>query len=135
MENQLKKKKKIREITSPIENLQGRLSQIANLFNQFKSEKLNITQYLNDESSLNQIKDLTTILENINKNLKHIFTNNINEFINIKNILTNKYKTDLKNNLKFTDLNNILTRQIGQSLIEKRKISKRGTKKLKPSIK
>ena len=124
MENQLFDLKKIREVTSPIENLQGRVSQLANLVNEFESEKLKISQYSDNEFFLTQITDLTPILENINKNLKKIFTNNINEFLNLKHKLTNKYKTNLKNNLKIIDLNNNNAIDIGQSLIEKRIISK-----------
>ena len=124
MENQLFNLKKIRELTSPVEDLQGKVNQIANLVNQFELEKLNISHLSKNESFLNQITDITTILENINKNLKFIFTNNILEFLNLKHLLTNKYKTDLKNNLKIVDLSRDYTIAIGQSLIEKRKISK-----------
>ena len=124
MENQLFNLKKIRELTSPIENLQGKVNQIAHLVNQFESEKLIFSQYSNNQSILNQITDITTILENINKNLKNIFTNNINDFLNLKHKLTNKYKTDLKNNLKIIELNTNFTIAVGQSLIERRDISK-----------
>ena len=124
MENQLFDLKKIREITSPVENLQGNVNQLANLVNQFESEKQKISQYSDNQFFLTQITDLTPILENITKNLKKIFTNNINEFLNLKHNLTNKYKTNLRNNLKIIDLNNNNAIAIGQSLIEKRNISK-----------
>jgi len=124
MENQLFNLKKIRELTSPVESLQGKINTMTNLINQFESEKLNISQYSDNEPFLNQITDITIILESINKNLKNIFTNNINDFLNLKHELTNKYKNDLKNNLNFFDLNKKHTILIGQSLIEKRNISK-----------
>lgn len=124
MENQIFNLEKIRELTSPIEKLQGKLSQIANIVNKFKSETLIITQYLGNQSLLNQITDLNSILENINKNLNLIFTNNINEYLNIRNKLINKYKIDLKSNLKNADLNSTFTTSIGRALIEKRNISK-----------
>jgi len=124
MENQLFNLKKIRELTSPVENLQGKINKIANLINQFESEKLLVSQYSVNESFLNQVTDLTIILENINKNLKNIFNHNINDFLNLKHELTNKYKNDLKNNLKLIDLNKNYTIVIGHSLIEKRGISK-----------
>jgi len=124
MENQLFNLKKIRELTSPVENLQGKVNKIANLVNLFESEKLIVSQYSNNESFLSQITDLTIILESINKNLKNIFNHNINEFLNLKHELTTKYKNDLKNNLKFIDLNKNYTIIIGHSLIEKRSISK-----------
>jgi len=124
MENQLFNLKKIRELTSPVENLQGKINKIANLVNQFESEKLLVSQYSVNESFLNQVTDLTIILENINKNLKNIFNHNINDFLNLKHELTNKYKNDLKNNLKLIDLNKNCTIVIGHSLIEKRGISK-----------
>ena len=124
MENQLFNLKKIRELTSPVENLQGKVNKIANLVNQFESEKLIVSQYSDNESFLSQITDLTIILESINKNLKNIFNHNINEFLILKHELTTKYKNDLKNNLKFIDLNKNYTIIIGHSLIEKRSISK-----------
>jgi hypothetical protein len=124
MENQLFNLKKIRELTSPVESLQGKINKMTNLINQFESEKLNVSQYSDNEPFLNQITDITIILESINKNLKNIFTNNINDFLNLKHELTNKYKNDLKNNLNFFDLNKKHTILIGHSLIEKRNISK-----------
>ncbi len=124
MENQLFNLNKIRELTSPIENLQGKVNKIANLVNQFESEKLIVSQYSDNESFLNQITDITIILESINKNLKNIFNNNISEFLDLKHKLTNKYKIDLKNNLKLIDLNKNSTIIIGISLIEKKSISK-----------
>ena len=124
MENQLFNLKKIRELTSPVESLQGKINKMTNLINQFESEKLNVSQYSDNEPFLNQITDITIILESIYKNLKNIFTNNINDFLNLKHELTNKYKNDLKNNLNFFDLNKKHTILIGHSLIEKRNISK-----------
>jgi len=124
MENQLFNLAKIRELTLPVENLQGKINKITNLVNQFESEKLKISQYSDNESFLNQITDITIILESINKNLKNIFNNNISEFLDLKHKLTNKYKIDLKNNLKIIDLNRNSTVVIGHSLIEKRSISK-----------
>jgi len=124
MENQLFNLSKIRELTIPVENLQGKINKITNLVNQFESEKLIVSQYSDNESFLNQITDITFILESINKNLKNIFNNNISEFLDLKHKLTNKYKIDLKNNLKLIDLNRNSTIIIGHSLIEKRSISK-----------
>jgi len=124
MENQLFNLKKIRELTSPVENLQGKVNKIANLVNQFESEKLIVSHYSDNKSFLSQITDLTIILESINKNLKKIFNHNINEFLILKHELTTKYKNDLKNNLKLIDLNKNYTKIIGHSLIEKRSISK-----------
>jgi len=124
MENQLFNLKKIRELTSPVENLQGKVNKITNLVNQFESEKFIVSQYSDNESFLSQITDLTIILESINKNLKNFFNNNINEFLHLKHKLINKYKNDLKNNLKLIDLNKNYTIEIGHSLIEKRSISK-----------
>ncbi|MFX1288381.1 MAG: hypothetical protein ACFFFY_07455 [Promethearchaeota archaeon] len=124
MDNQLFDLKKIGELTSPIEDLQGNINQIANIVNQFETEKLKVSQYSDNESFLNQITDLTNVLDSINKNLKKIFTKNLNEFLNLKHKLIHKYKTDLKKKLKNGDINNNHAIQIGQSLIEERYISK-----------
>ncbi|MFX0047466.1 MAG: hypothetical protein ACFE8G_04775, partial [Candidatus Hermodarchaeota archaeon] len=106
MDNQLFDLKKIGELTSPIEDLQGNINQIANIVNQFETEKLKVSQYSDNESFLNQITDLTKVLDSINKNLKKIFTKNLNEFLNLKHKLIHKYKTDLKKKLKNGDINN-----------------------------
>ena len=124
MENQLFNLKKIRELTSPVEALQGKVNQITNLVVQFESEKLKISDYSENESFLNQITEIANILNSINLNLKTTFTSNINEFLRFNNKLINKYKTDLKSNLKLVDINSNNTREIGQSLIEKKNISK-----------
>ncbi len=124
MENQLFNLKKIRELTSPVEALQGKVNQITNLVVQFESEKLKISDYSENESFLNQITEIANILNSININLKTTFTSNINEFLRFNNKLINKYKTDLKSNLKLVDINSNNTREIGQSLIEKKNISK-----------
>ena len=124
MENQLFNLKKIRELTSPVETLQGKVNQLANLVVQFESGKQDVFDYSKNESFLNQITDVADVLESINKNLKNIFTSNINEFLRFNGKLINKYKTDQKNKLKILNLNSDNTREIGQSLIEKRYISK-----------
>ena len=124
MENQLFNLKKIRELTSPVEALQGKVNQITNLVVQFESEKLKISDYSENESFLNQITEIANILNSININLKTTFTSNINEFLRFNNKLINKYKTNLKSNLKLVDINSNNTREIGQSLIEKKNISK-----------
>jgi len=124
MENQLFNLKKIRELTSPVEALQGKVNQITNLVVQFESEKLKISDYSENESFLNQITEIANILNSINLNLKTTFTSNINEFLRFNNKLINKYKTNLKSNLKLVDINSNNTREIGQSLIEKKNISK-----------
>jgi hypothetical protein len=124
MENQLFNLKKIREITSPVGALQGKVNQIANLLNRFDSEMQKISDYSEKESFLNQITELARIFESINENLKNTFTNNITEFLNFNNNLISKYKTNLKNNIKILDLNEYDARVIGQTLIEKRIVSK-----------
>ena len=78
MENQVFDLKKIRELTSPVENLQGKVNKLTNLINHFELEKFKVSQYSDNESFLNQITEITIILESVNKNLKNIFTNNIN---------------------------------------------------------
>jgi len=127
MENQLFDLKKIRELSSPIEDLQGKISQIANVVNQFESEKLKVSQYSDNQSIINQITDIANILETISKNLKYVLNKNLNEFLSLKYKLIHKYKTDLKKKLKNVDIDNNYTMEIGQSLIEKRVVSKIGT--------
>jgi len=124
MENQLFNLEKIREFTSPIENLQGKVNQITNIAEKLESEKRLISQYFDDESFINQLNELTKILSNIYKNLENISNNNINRFLDLQNKLLNKYKNDYKDHLKLISLNEINTKIIGLNLIENRKISK-----------
>jgi hypothetical protein len=124
MENQLFNLKKIKELITPIEVLQGKVYQLANSINHFNTQKNDVSRSSKNKTLLNQVKDLSNILENVNENFKNVLINNINELLYIKNKLTDKYKNDLKDNLKKIDLNHDSTRSIGQSLIEKRSISK-----------
>lgn len=124
MENQLFNLEKIRDFTSPIENLQGKVNQITNIAEKLEAEKRLISQYFDDESFVNQLNELTKILSNIYKNLEHISNNNINRFLDLQNKLLNKYKNDFKDHLKLISLNEINTKIIGLDLIENRKISK-----------
>jgi len=124
MENQLFNLEKIRDFTSPIENLQGKVNQITNIAEKLEAEKRLISQYFDDESFINQLNELTKILSNIYKNLENISNNNINRFLDLQNKLLNKYKNDFKEHLKLISLNEINTKIIGLDLIENRKISK-----------
>ncbi|NHJ20291.1 MAG: hypothetical protein EAX91_05055 [Candidatus Lokiarchaeota archaeon] len=124
MENQLFNLKKIRELLSPIEQLQSNINQLENSINQFNTQKNYISTSTKNETFLTQINDISNLIENINVNFKIVLTNNINSLLYIKNKLTNKYKKNLKDNLKKVDLKSIHTKSIGQSLIEKKSISK-----------
>jgi len=124
MENQLFNLEKIREFTSPIENLQGKVNQITNITEKLEAEKRLISQYFDDESFINQLNELTKVLSNIYKNLENISNNNINRFLDLQNKLLSKYKNNFKDHLKLISLNEINTKIIGLDLIENRKISK-----------
>ena len=124
MENQLFNLEKIREFTSPIENLQGKVNQITKIAEKLEGEKQLISQYFDDESFSNQLNELTNFLSNIYKNLEKISNNNINRFLDLQNKLLNKYKNNFKDHLKLISLNEINTKIIGLDLIENRKISK-----------
>ncbi len=124
MENQLFNLEKIREFTSPIENLQGKVNQITNIAEKLEAEKRLTSQYFDDESFSNQLNELTKVLSTIYKNLENISNNNINRFLDLQNKLLNKYKNDFKDHLKLISLNEINTKIIGLDLIENRKISK-----------
>ena len=95
-ENQLFNLEKIRDFTSPIENLQGKVNQITNIAEKLEAEKRLISQYFDDESFSNQLNELTKILSNIYKNLENISNNNINRFLDLQNKFLNKYKNDFK---------------------------------------
>ena len=124
METELFNLEKIKGLTAPIKNLQGKVNQVSNLVKNLESEQQIASLYDENDSFLKDFTQLTKLVEKINDNLKIVSNHNINKFLKLKNYLINKYKQSINDRLKIIDLDNDYLTQIGLSLIENKKISK-----------
>ena len=115
---------KIKEITSPIVGLQGKANFLEKIHEEFVEHEKSITVLSYKEEYLNQIQDLTGILNQIKDDLLKISNDNITKFLFFQDNLIKKYKESFKESLKYLNLTENSTRQIGLFLIEKKKISK-----------
>ena len=124
MENQLFNLEKIKEITKPIEGLQGDLESSSILFNNFNESIENFTNNLKEEEFLKQFHDLTILLKEVHKEITTISKDNIRKFLILQDELIRKYKDLFKENLKKINLDTQNTKEIGLHLIERKKISR-----------
>ncbi len=124
METELFNLEKIKGLTAPIKNLQGKVNQVSNLVKNLESEQQIASIYDGNDLFLKNFTHLTKLVEKINENLKIVSNQNINKFLKLKNYLINKYKQSINERLKIIDLDNDYLTQIGLSLIENKKISK-----------
>jgi hypothetical protein len=116
---------KIKELTSPIEELQGYVFELENTFakfNEYKKKEVSELSFNKDFS--NQIQTITQILEDFSTKLIKLSNVNINKFLIFQDNLIKKYKDSFKDNLKKLKIDQLKTKQIGIFLIENRKISK-----------
>ncbi len=124
MENQLFNLEKIKEITKPIEKLQGNVIILDNIYDNFILKEELFSKNINDKNFLNLGKEISSILKEINSKLKAISNNNVYSFLFFQDSLIKKYKESFKDTLKKLELHQNFTKRIGLSLIERKKISK-----------
>ncbi|MCP4762367.1 MAG: hypothetical protein GY870_11350, partial [archaeon] len=124
MEKTIFNLEKIKEITNPIEELQGKASFLEKIYEDFMENKKSNNILSNKEENQNQIQELTEILSQIKDDLLEISKTNITKFLFFQDNLIQKYKESFKDSLKHLDLTENSTRQIGLFLIDKKKISK-----------
>lgn len=124
MENQLYNFKKIKEITTPVEILQGNLFRLEGIYKEYIENKDDAIKNFSDQDFINQIQELTQLLKNINDTLIKVSKENIGKFIFFQDELIKKYKDDFVDKLKKSNLNRTNIKQIGLNLIENKKISK-----------
>ena len=115
---------KIKEITSPIEELQGRLFEFVDNIDNYIKYKKNIIKQLRNQGLIEQIQATTQILEEINKKLIKISNENLNKFLFFQDNLIKQYKESFKIKLMKLELDQIKTKEIGIFLIENKQISK-----------
>ena len=115
---------KIREITDPIEGLQGKVNQIDNIYEKFMHNKNSIEAYSYNEETIKQIQNLAGILNEIKESLLKISKDNIGQFLFLQDNLIKKYKESFKESMRYLNLSENSTRLLGLFLIESKKVSK-----------
>ncbi len=122
--NQLFDLEKIKKLTLPIEELQIKLNELTQTSNYVIKNIQTIERDLKDKNLLFQIETVEELLKKINIKLDKISRTNLSKFLDLQDRLIRKYKEKFKDNLKSLNLNEELTKSIGLSLIEDKKISK-----------
>ena len=124
MEYQLYNLEKIKEITNPVEILQGNLFRIQSIYKEYIENKNNTIKNFSDQDFIKQIQELNQLLKNINDTLIKVSNENIAKFIVFQDELIKKYKDHFVDKLKKANLEHNTTKKIGLNLIENKKISK-----------
>ena len=116
---------KIKNLTTPIEELQGNVFELENNYTEYtkyKEKEITVLSFNKDFS--NQIQTVAQLLEEISRKLLKISNVNINKFLIFQDNLIKKYKDLFKENLKKVKIDQMKTKEIGIFLIENRKICK-----------
>jgi hypothetical protein len=124
METKIFNLEKIKEITNPIEELQGKTNHLEKIHEEFVESTKSIGNLSYKEEYINQIQVLTEILNQIKEDLFKISNDNIAKFLVFQDNLIKKYMESFKESLKHLNLSENSSRQIGLFLIENKKISK-----------
>lgn len=124
VENQIFNLEKIKEITSPIGELQGKLNNLEELYEFFDENKNILTQDFK-EDKFNEIQDINNNIKEVYRELAEITTINTYKFLNFQDNLIAKYKDSFKEDLKNLELNQSDTvYKIGLFLIKNKNICK-----------
>jgi len=115
---------KIREITSPIGELQGKLTNLEELFEFFNKNKNSLTQDFMEEK-FNEIQEINNNLTDIYRELVEKTIINTQNFLIFQDKLIRKYKDSFKEDLNSLDLSQSdIVSEIGLFLIKNKDISK-----------
>ena len=123
-EEQLFNLEKIKEITSPIEELQGKISSMKEIYEELNIKTHKAYQILDEQQFVEDLGKIVEEISDINSNLLKISNENANKFLVFKDNLIQKYKDTFRDNLKKLKLNKDSAKNIGIFLIENKKISK-----------
>jgi hypothetical protein len=122
--NEIFNLEKIKELTSPIEDLQIELNQINDTSSKITKNMQHLEQESYDKEIISQITIIKDLLESIEKKIDEISNTNLNRFLDFQNQLIIRYKELFKEKLKNLSLNREVTKIIGLNLVENRQISK-----------
>jgi len=123
-EEQLFNLEKIKEISLPLEVLQGNINSMEESYKKFEKETKEIIKFIEENGYIDQLNEIFSIITILNKNLKEISSENVNKFLIFKDNLIQKYKDSFRENLRRLRLDNELNKNIGIYLIANKKISK-----------
>ncbi|MFX1587646.1 MAG: hypothetical protein ACFFC1_05800 [Promethearchaeota archaeon] len=115
---------KIKELTLPIEDLQAKINKLNDLKKILVQDKDNFIESINDSDIKNQYQDLIINIENLYNQLFKVSKENLKTYFLYQEKLINKYKEGYKNKLKKAKINEKVTKNIGVTLIENKKVCK-----------
>lgn len=124
IKNQIFNLEKIKQLTSPIEELQSAINHLKELSKEAKQKKQYLIKRFSNKKFLDQIEETTNLLNNLNIKLIEISNNNIKKFLDFQNNLIKKYTDIFKEKLKQLEINESNTKRIGLFFIENKSISK-----------
>ena len=124
IKNQIFNLGKIKELTSPIEELQSEINRLNEISKRVIQNKQFLIKQFSNKEFLEQIEDTTNLLNNLNAKLIKISNNNIIKFLDFQDNLIKKYKDLFKENLRKLKINEDNTKKIGLFLIENKTISR-----------
>ncbi len=124
MKNSLFDLDKIKELTLPIEDLQAKINKLNDLKKVLVQDKDNLIQSINDNELMNQYQKLIVNIENLYNQLIKVSKENLNTYFLYQDKLINKYKEAFKEKLIIAKINEKVTKKIGVTLIENRKVCK-----------
>ncbi|MFX1314932.1 MAG: hypothetical protein ACFE9T_03650 [Promethearchaeota archaeon] len=124
IENQVFDLEKIKQLTSPIDNLQSKINYLNELSKRVIKKKQSFNKQLFNKEFLEQVEEIMNLLTNLNTQLIKISNNNIKRFLDFQDNLIKKYKENFKENLMKLELNEERTKKIGLFLIENKQVSR-----------
>ncbi|MFX1353365.1 MAG: hypothetical protein ACFFGP_05335 [Promethearchaeota archaeon] len=115
---------KIKEFSSPIEDLQINLNRLNEIKRKVMEKKTTLTEVFIKDNIINQYEELLEIIKNINEQLNKALKENLNLHQFYKDSLIKKYKESVKQKLMVVKLDENITKKIGVNLIETKSVSK-----------
>lgn len=112
---------KIQEITVPIEEFEGKIKSLEDIFERFIKTKIKVTKKLQDSILIGKIHGISQSFNNLYTNLKEFSYENVKKFLIFQSSLTEKYNYSFKQNLNGL---NLKTKEIGLNFIEDKKFIK-----------
>ncbi len=115
---------KIKELTSPLEDLQTKINKLNDLKKKLVQDKDNLIESINDNNVINQYQDIIVNIENLHNQLIKVSKENLNTYFLYQDNLINKFKEAFKQKLRIAKINEKVTKNIGVTLIENKKVCK-----------
>ncbi|MFX1496834.1 MAG: hypothetical protein ACFFBH_04865 [Promethearchaeota archaeon] len=116
---------KIKELSSPIYDLQIQLNKLNEIKKIMTEKKNSLTEVLyNDNTVVNQYEEIMAIFNNLNNRMIEILKENLNQLYFYKDNLVKKFKENVKQKLKAVKIDKDFTKKIGLDLIENKDVSK-----------